>query len=139
MSTKIRPEISKKKRFYISKHRFYELKYFCRQYSEWKTSAETILDHSSEMVFDPVKVRSSDLSDPVFKMVEKREEYLDRMFMIEKAAKAASPDLWKYLMKGVTDGISYEHLLARYEIPCCKDTYYEAFRRFFWALSKLRK
>ena len=31
-----RAELSKKNPYYISKHRYYELKHFCRQYDEWK-------------------------------------------------------------------------------------------------------
>ena len=36
MSTVIRNEISKKNRYYISKHRMLELKHFCLQYEEWR-------------------------------------------------------------------------------------------------------
>ena len=39
----------------------------------------------------------------------------------------------------VTEGISYDHLKARLNIPCCKDVYYELYRRFFWILSQVRK
>ena len=36
MSTIIRSELSKKNKYYISKHRYLELKHFCLQYYEWK-------------------------------------------------------------------------------------------------------
>ena len=36
MSTVIRAELSKNNPYYISKHRYYELKHFCLQYNEWK-------------------------------------------------------------------------------------------------------
>ena len=36
MSRIIRPELSKSNPYYISKHRYYELKHFCLQYYEWK-------------------------------------------------------------------------------------------------------
>ena len=36
-------------------------------------------------------------------------------------------------------GISYDHLKARTGIPCCKDVYYDLYRRFFWLLSKERQ
>lgn len=38
MTTVIRPEITHSKRYYISKHRYYELKHFCLQYYEWHGS-----------------------------------------------------------------------------------------------------
>lgn len=36
MATVIRPEISEKNKYWIGRHRYYELKHFCLQYSEWK-------------------------------------------------------------------------------------------------------
>ena len=33
---KMRPELSKKNPYWISKYRYYELRYFCLQYYEWK-------------------------------------------------------------------------------------------------------
>ena len=36
MSTDIRPEVSVKNKYWISRHRYYELKHFCLQYGEWK-------------------------------------------------------------------------------------------------------
>lgn len=43
-----------------------------------------------------------------------------------------------YILNGVTEGWSYDILKARLGIPCCKDTYYELYRRFFWLLNKER-
>ena len=36
MATVIRAKISEKNKYYIDKHRYYELKHFCLQYNEWK-------------------------------------------------------------------------------------------------------
>ena len=36
MGTVIRPEISEKSKYWIDKHRHYELKHFCLQYPRWK-------------------------------------------------------------------------------------------------------
>ena len=36
MATTIRAEISDKNKYYIDKHRHYELKHFCLQYPSWK-------------------------------------------------------------------------------------------------------
>ena len=35
MSTDIRPEISPNNKYWIEKHRYYELKHFCLQYPLW--------------------------------------------------------------------------------------------------------
>lgn len=36
MATVIRAELSKNNKYWISKHRYYELKHFCLQYPEWQ-------------------------------------------------------------------------------------------------------
>lgn len=42
MGTTIRPEISKKNRYWIDKHRYYELKHFCLQYPTWKKAHSSL-------------------------------------------------------------------------------------------------
>lgn len=139
MSTTIRPEISKENPYYISRHRFYELKHFCLQYSEWKRELNDISLVSSHPFDGRQYVHNSGTGNPVFDAVARRELLTDRIQMVKKAEKACSEDLGSYVFKGVTDGISYEKLLLQNGIPCCKETYYEAYRKFFWVLSKLRK
>lgn len=58
--------------------------------------------------------------------------------MVEQTAIEADADLAHYILKAVTEGLSYSHLKARLEIPCGKDMYYDRYRRFFWLLSKIR-
>jgi hypothetical protein len=59
--------------------------------------------------------------------------------MIESVAKETSLELWSYILKGVTGGLSYDYLKTNLNIPCCKDTYYKLYRRFFWLLDRARK
>lgn len=54
--------------------------------------------------------------------------------MIERVARLTDLELSFYILQGVTEGYSYDILKARFDIPCCKDTYYELYRRFFWLL-----
>ena len=138
MSTVIRPEISKRSSYWISRHRFYELKHFCLQYPEWKDELRLISVGKHPLADEKIG-KSANPSDPVLTCVMRREMLTDHIDMVDKAAKGCSEDLGSYVFKGVTEGISYEHLQAQTGLPCCKETYYESFRRFFWILSKLRK
>ena len=61
-----------------------------------------------------------------------------RMDMIWRAAEKAEPELAQYIVRGVTEGISYDLIKVKMDIPCCKDVYYSAYRRFFWILNKER-
>lgn len=139
MSTNIRPELSKSSEYYLEKHRYYELKHFCLQYQEWKRSY-AMMDGfgagTSRFEFVP---RTNIHSDPTLTIAEAKIYYSDRMEMVKKAASRTDRGLSEYILKGVTEELSYDILKAKLEIPCCKDVYYKLYRRFFWILSDLRR
>lgn len=139
MSTTIRPELSERNKYWIDKHRYYELKHFCLQYPIWKKARAALnsLNGCSKYLLTISKNIKED--SPVEKCVEARLFYTDRIKMIENAACEANEIMAIYILKAVTEGISYEHLRASMNIPCCRDTYYELYRRFFWILSNKRK
>ena len=64
--------------------------------------------------------------------------YKDRIDMVEHVAKETDTILASYILKAVTEEISYDCLKVKFNIPCCKDTYYDLYRRFFWLLNKAR-
>lgn len=139
MGTIIRPEVSMKNRYWLPKHRYYELKHFCLQYPEWKRSYMSLDGLPAKSAIASERVDGGFLPDPTSFYAEARLYYRDRMDMVEKAAREAAGDLSKLLLKAVTEGISYDHLAAREIVPCCKEVWYAAYRRFFWQLDKARK
>jgi hypothetical protein len=138
MSTLIRPEVSENNKYYISKQRYYELKHFCMQYGEWKRALKDISSLQS-LETDRDFIVIGDVAKPVEKIAELRERYLACIEMVKKAAEETDKDLARYLLIGVTEGVAYDFLLSRLEIPCSKDTYYDRYRRFFWILDQSRK
>ena len=137
MGTTIRPELSDKNKYWIEKHRYYELKHFCLQYPIWK-KAYLALDGLSKRPADMELFKTSAISDPTVNCAEARSFYWDRMRMLERVAKETDLGLWDYILAGVTEGYSYDHIKARLDIPCCRDVYYDLYRRFFWLLNKVR-
>lgn len=125
----IRPEISKKKKYYISKHRYYELVHFCLQYPEWEREYNDLNFLNSQHS----EVRSSDISDPTGMYAVRRAVLEGNMRMVENVARKTRPELAVYIFKAVTEGRSYAYFEAR-GIPCGKDLFYECRRRFFWLL-----
>lgn len=136
MGTVIRPDISQKNKYWIDKHRHYELKHFCLQYPEWKKTYNSSPNISSSTTNEVS--RSNIHSDPTFKEVMRKKRYLERIELIEQIAREADNNLHSYILKGVTEGLSYTHLKHRLDIPCSKDTYYDRYRRFFWLLDQTR-
>ena len=140
MATVIRAEVSTKNKYWIPKHRHYELKHFCLQYPVWKkeyarldcskiTSPLSLLDYISS---------TNTPSDPTGKCVLIRDYYGSKIQLIEKAAMEADEYLYEYIMKAVTEGLPYTYLQTVMDIPCSRDTYYDRYRKFFWLLSKMR-
>lgn len=139
MATVIRAELSEKNKYYIDKHRYYELKHFCMQYLSWKRTY-TALDESSITASAFERLPSSNTpGDPTAKCVFMKELYLERIKLIERVAKDADEDLYLYILKAVTEGLSYTYLKTKLEIPCGRDMYYDRYRKFFWLLSEARK
>lgn len=138
MGTDIRPELSEKNRYWIERHRYYELKHFCLQYPLWKKAYHMLdgLGRNSEFLSSFPKI--SEISDPTQRCATARIFFSERIQMIDQVAYETDPVLSRYILKGVTQGIRYDYLRINDDIPCCKDVYYELYRRFFWLLSKAR-
>lgn len=138
MATVIRAKISEKNKYYIDKHRYYELKHFCLQYKEWKRAYEAC---NEAIIFTSTidKLPSTNMtSDLTAKYALRKVQYAERIKLIEQAAKDADEFLYPYLLRAVTEGLSFTHLKARLDIPCGRDMYYDRYRKFFWLLSELR-
>lgn len=138
MGTTIRPEMSNKNPYWIERHRYYELKHFCLQYSIWKR-AHAALDGLSRRPNDlSIFVTSRACSDPTAKCAVAKAYYSERMELVNRIAVRTDPELASYILLGVTEGWAYPALKSKFEIPCCKDTYYDRYRKFFWLLNKER-
>lgn len=136
MSTLIRAVISENNKYWISKHRHYELKHFCLQYPAWKKACEELDGYVRRSSNNTTNHNT--ISDPTAKCVELKSGYLERMDLVRRTAYDADPDLADYIFKAVTEGLSYTYLKAVMDIPCGRDMYYDRYRRFFWLLSQSR-
>lgn len=133
MSTKIRPEVSTKNPYYISRHRYYELKHFCLQYDEWK---QLYLEKENEIQKIPGVKNSENVFDPTGETAVSLADLRRKIDIVEQCAYEAGGYIGEYLLKAVTKNLSYLQLYMMDEIPCSKDAYYVIYRRFFWILDK---
>ena len=138
MATVIRAQISEKNKYYIDKHRYYELKHFCLQYGEWKKAYASCTE-SIIFASGVERLPSSNIpSDLTAKYAMKKAFYGERIKLIERIAMEADDFLYPYILKAVTEGLSYTYLKSRLDIPCGRDMYYDRYRKFFWLLSESR-
>lgn len=132
----LKPELSQRSKYWIPKHRYYELKHYCLQYPEWKKKLLE-LDNVLKAGISS-EIRGSDISRSSENLAIKRYELSRAMELVEECIRTATDELklQPYIFKAVTEGIPYVQLQAGYSIPCGPDMYYDAYRRFFWLLSE---
>lgn len=132
----MRAELSTKNKYWISKYKYYELKYFCLQYPEWKMIYEC-LDNPRIPSVNAIK-EHMDISNPTEELAITKSLYSEKMKLIEQTAKETDEALSNYILKAVTQDLSFTYLSTVLDIPCSRGTYYDRYRRFFWLLSKKR-
>lgn len=139
MATNIRPVISEKNKYWIDKHRHYELKHFCLQYPSWKKAYDAYNDTSISSAMIEKLPKSNLPGDPTARRAVMKTYYSERIDLIEKIAMETDRYLHDYILKAVTEELSYTYLKTRLDIPCGRDMYYDRYRKFFWLLSEARK
>lgn len=119
----------------ISKHRFGELYNFCLQYSEWKDELKykTHTVGSPEITDMP---KGSSSGDATADLAERRVFLQRKCEQIEQAAMETDIKLSRYILKAVTEDLSFTYLKMVMGIPCSHNTYYDRRRKFFWILAK---
>lgn len=137
MSTVVRAKLSEKNKYWIDKHRHYELKHFCLQYPIWKKAYAAITELSASSILERIAPNNTP-SDLTAKCAMRKTYYSNKIKLIEWAAKEADEELYFYILKAVTEGLSYTHLRTKLDMPCGRDMYYDRYRRFFWLLDKER-
>lgn len=135
MSKDIRPNISKKSRYYLSVHRYYELVHFCLQYHEWEAGAKAVLGEMAHSKIDILRSSGIEWSKPTEEKAIALNVWKKKMDLVELSAKEADPSIWKWLLRSVTDDLSYGVLYVE-GIPCGRDYFYERRRKLLWILSK---
>lgn len=121
------------KKYNISSARYRELKYFCLQYEEWK-SLLALETSALKAVLISDMPSSHGISDLTELIGIKRAEVSEKCSMIEQTAIEANSEIYAYIIKNVTQEISYEYM----DVPCGRRQFYEARRKFFYILSKKR-
>lgn len=121
----------------ISKHRYYELKHFCLQYPEWVkewNNLDRSTLHSIRYGLPTTPTGKSSTEE----IATRKASISENVDLIDRTAFDSEPEIASYLIRAVTEGLSYTILSTRFDIPCGRDMYYDRYRKFFWLLDKRR-
>lgn len=122
----------------ISKNRYKELKAFCMQYGEKKNKIQYGINAVQQ---DGMPKGSRSINSKVEEQAIENTIYLQDIRMIEEAAVKTNPVIWKYILKSVTEDLSYELIMYDKEqgrIPEGKTEFYGYRRLFYHNLNKLK-
>lgn len=133
----VRAELSKKNEYYIPKHRYYELRHFCRQYVNWKLVYKSYTSGRSKSYIQEGR-QLSIFDDPVADAASIRERAKRNVEIIEQSAHKTDPVIGEFVLLAAVEGLSYEQVNARITVPCGKNLFYQYYRKFFWILDKER-
>lgn len=138
MSTKIRPELSRRNKWWIPKYRFLELKYYCLQYDSWQKEYQ-ILSSDLGMISPRYKhdrVLESKYADKTADIAIRRIILENKIRMVQRLTCEADYSLSEYLLKAVTRGMTYPELSTKYDMPCGNNMFYDRWHKFFYLLDK---
>ena len=121
----------------ISRNRYKELEAFCLQYEEKKSKISRGINAVTIDGMPKGNYKQNTLEANAIRNVMLQKD----CEMIEQAAVAASPDIYPYIIKSVTNGLSYDFVeyderLGR--IPVGKTEFY-GYRRLFYHFLDLLK
>lgn len=133
-------ELSSNSKWWLPKYRYLELRYFALQYPEWKrkyAELEGSVGLASRGA-DILRVNASKIADRTAEIAIQRKLLSDYMRMVEQSAMAADPELYSYILKSVTENLTFVVLKSVHGIPCERDMFYDRRRKFYWVLSGVR-
>lgn len=121
----------------ISKNRYAELKAFCLQYGEKKSKIKYGI---SAVQYDG-QPKAHNAGSQTERQAMDNVIYTKDCAMIEEAAIRANPEIWKYIVKSVTLGLSYEFVEYDNEqgkIPMCRRDFYGTRKKFYAILNEMK-
>lgn len=133
----MRPELSRKNPWRISKHKQYACIHFAYQYKEWIDEYNSITDTLRSPDYDGTSHGSGGISKPTEDAGIRRAELKEKIRMIEETAMEADKELYRYILRAVTDeNVDYRYLDSVMNIPVSYNTFYDRRRKFYYLLSK---
>lgn len=136
----MKTKLSKKSKYYISKERRMELIHFCMQYPDWVNERSWLTFNPNRTYVDLSEVHGGRLVTDYTPDTVEAITYLSFCInLVDEAADETDPVLGSYIRYAAIHGLAYDQLNALDAIPCCRNVFYEYYRKFYWILDqKLR-
>ena len=122
--------------FGISRDRYRERLYYCRQYQEWKAEASSLLGVGSQQY--EAMPHGSEPGDPVGRAAERRERLLEKCAVVERVADSIDGGRWRAaLIQNICMGRAL-HFIDPVILPTSRrNDFYRQRREFFILLNEV--
>lgn len=127
--------LSIKSNFHLSKNRQREILYFVKQYPEFKQELKSLDGVRSGVI----KLDSKMPDDSAFSsIIFKRAKLIEKIGVIELAAKETNDILWRFIIDSVITDHSWDYYDQHFHIDCGRNTWYRLRREFLWRIDGKR-
>ena len=124
-------------KYSLDKHELLSAIHYALRYRKWRDEYDALSDSGKGISYDKDRVQSSGDYNPVEAAGIRRAELSTRINLIEQTAKETDPELYEWILQGVTDDFATFKSRSTFKgMPCGKDKYYYSRRKFFFLLSQ---
>lgn len=132
----MKTELSKKSKYYIPKERRLELAHFCMQYPDWVNKHIWLRFNPVSSSVNETGVHQANDADSTCDTASELAYLSYCMDTLSKTAHDTDPVIGDYIFQAAIRGVSYDSLNAYTQVPCCRNEFYELYRKFFWLLDQ---
>lgn len=126
---------TKLSKYYVPQEDFKTALHWSMRYPLWVAELSTEPDTSRAIVYDKDKVQTSGGYDSTMETAIRRDELRRKVELLEGTVRAVAPEIYKYLLLGVTQGRTVYQLIGQ-GMPCGKDYFIEKRQQYYYEISK---
>lgn len=126
---------SKDNKYWIPAEDFRTALHWSLRYPLWVAELSIEPDTSKAIRYDKDKVQTSGNFDSTMEIALRRVELSRKKELLENTVKEVAPEIYKYLLLGVTQGRTVYQLIDE-GMPCGKDFFIEKRQRYYYEISK---
>lgn len=109
---------------------------WCRCYKRWKYRLMDLRNSLRGINYDKDRVQTSGDYDQTADVAVKCEELEKKIRLLEDTARKVSPDMYFWIIKGVTDEYVTVQELIQQGMPCSRNTFVRMTDKFYYLLSR---
>lgn len=128
---------TKKSKYYVPTQKYHTTRSFCLQYREWMDEYNALAEGGMKAIIYTGMPHGSGSGNPTAEAGERMAVLSKNIKLIQDTVTEVAPELYKWLLKGVTErDVSFDYLKQVMSIPCERDYYYDRRQKFYYTISK---